>query len=126
MTSDSDPGLLIYRQTCDHHLVDPRPGPRHTLRAELHPSKPSDLCPSRKEPTVVFEPDRDDGPAPATFQDYDPVLDGGAHHRGHDLLAGGPAAPGELVDIAALDAPALELVACRTCGSGVHPDRIRS
>lgn len=49
--SDDDPPLLIYQQTADHLLLNPRPGPRHALRVDLYPRRPSD---------VMTAPEQDD------------------------------------------------------------------
>lgn len=49
--TDDDPPLLIYQQTADHLLLNPRPGPRHALRADPYPRRPS---------TVMNEPEQDD------------------------------------------------------------------
>lgn len=38
-----DPPLLIYQQTVNHLLFDPRPGARHRLRADLYPRRPSQI-----------------------------------------------------------------------------------
>lgn len=39
--TDDDPPLLIYQQTADHLRLNPRPGPRHALRADPHPRRPT-------------------------------------------------------------------------------------
>ncbi|WFG44374.1 hypothetical protein [Pseudonocardia alni] len=47
-----DPPLLIYRQTVEHLLADPRPtrpGPRHALRADLYARRPSEVIETSAE-----------------------------------------------------------------------------
>lgn len=119
-----DDRLPIYQQTCDHQLYDPQ---------EEHPVRHDDYY--------------DDEPVPASRDVYDPDLgaDGGGRHAGSALASIDPDYPVENVneltriggvrnldrefgqgplDHDVVDEPA-QLVACPTCGSGVHPDRIR-
>lgn len=74
--TDDDPPLLIYQQTADHLLLNPRPGPRHALRAEPYPRRPAHAMPepTSDQPTFTTE----DGDTyqrvdPAEFDDCDDV-----------------------------------------------------
>lgn len=133
MTAELPPA---YRQTVDHLLFDPRPGPRHTLRVEDFPRRPSDLSPKQKESPVPYDDERD--PLPASREVFDPDLgsDGGGRYA--DSLPAYTVAVDDPAEHALswsreeptpigrthseLDADAL--VPCYACGTGVHPSRI--
>lgn len=79
--TDDDPPLLIYQQTANHLLLNPRPGPRHALRADPYPRRPShamthpddqardvgdEIDPAAEDPTgdEITDPDHPDYVSP--------------------------------------------------------------
>lgn len=98
----------------DDRAPDPDPSPTHLLNAYSSRDIPLREVPLMSADTTARD-DRDPGPSTPA---YDPRA--GAHYSGRDLFAGPDTEP----------APApydtsTPPVACPTCGSGVHPNRIR-